>query len=203
VERVVVSSTGGALYGEPERLPCGEAHPVRPLSPYGASKFAAEVYTQCLAGLGGLRYTILRYGNVYGPRQDPHGEAGVVAIFSERMLRRAEVVIFGDGHQERDFVYVDDVVEANMRALGQAKSDVYNIGTGEGASVNAIFDSLARLTGYGRRPTYAPVRQGEVYKIYLDVAKARRTLGWTPRVGLDEGLARTVDYFRERTGSPS
>ena len=122
---IVYSSTGGALYGEPVYLPCDEGHPVKPLSPYGASKFAAETYLHTMSSLGRFGYTCLRYSNVYGPRQDPHGEAGVVAIFCGRMLRNEEVVIFGDGSQERDFVYVDDVVEANVKALEQETGGVY------------------------------------------------------------------------------
>jgi UDP-glucose 4-epimerase len=197
VQRLVLTSTGGALYGEPERLPCAEDHPIRPLSPYGASKYAAEIFTATLAGLGGLRHTVLRYGNVYGPRQDPMGEAGVIAIFSRRMLRGEDVTIFGDGGQERDFVYVDDVVEANLCALQQQANDTFNIGTGIGASVNTVAQQLAKLTRYRKRPQHAPARPGEVYRIYLDIAKARHKLRWSPRVGLNEGLRRTVAYFRK------
>ena len=197
VERVIYASTGGALYGEPQRLPCTEEHPVRPLSPYGASKYSAEVYLHCHSYMDGLKYTVLRYGNVYGPRQDPTGEAGVVAIFASLMLGGNEVVVYGDGRQERDFVYVDDVVEANVKALEQEENEVYNIGTGEGISVNAVFERLARLTDYGGRPRYEPARAGEVYKIFLDVTKARDRLDWKPQVDMGTGLALTVKYHRE------
>lgn len=202
VERFVYTSTGGALYGEPQQLPCPETHPIVPLSPYGASKYAVEVYLPLFRSLTGFTYTILRYSNVYGPRQDPYGEAGVVAIFTRRMLDREEVVIYGDGTQERDFVYVGDVVEANVLALRQTQSEVYNIGTGKGTSVNALFQRLATLTGYQRPPRYAPPRPGEVYKIWLDVRKAREGLGWIPRTDLDKGLELTVAAFRAAANTP-
>ncbi len=198
IERLVYSSTGGALYGEPQHLPCSEDHPVRPLSPYGASKYAVEGYVHCFSLLGGFKYTVLRYGNVYGPRQDPAGEAGVIAIFAGRMLQGNEVIIYGDGNQERDFIYVGDVVEANIRALQDENGDgeVYNIGSGRGVSVNTIFEGLARLTGYGKPPNYQPPRPGEVYRIYLDAEKARRKLGWVPQIDMETGLGLTVQYFR-------
>ncbi|MCH8847991.1 MAG: NAD-dependent epimerase/dehydratase family protein [Chloroflexi bacterium] len=196
IERFVFSSTGGALYGEPAYLPCDEAHPVRPLSPYGAAKNAVEGYVHAIAGLGGFGYTLLRYGNVYGPRQDPHGEAGVVAIFARRMLDGRDVVIYGDGAQERDFVYVSDVVEANVKALAQPGDDVFNIGVGEGTSVNAVFGALAAATGYARSARHRAARKGDVGKIYLDVRKAREGLGWTAAVGLEAGIAATVESFR-------
>ena len=196
IERFIYSSTGGALYGEPERLPCGESHPIRPLSPYGASKYAAEVFVRLYSDLHGLKHTILRYSNVYGPRQDPEGEAGVVAIFTRRLLAREDALIFGDGTQQRDFVYVADVAEANMKALAQKKNDSFNIGTGKGASVNQVAKELVRLTGTKNPPKHAPARKGEVYKIWLDARKAKRGLGWSAKVGLSEGLKRTVDYFR-------
>jgi len=200
VERFVYSSTGGALYGDPEDLPCAEAHPVRPKSPYGASKHSVESYLHCFGSLAGFRYTILRYANVYGPRQDPEGEAGVIAIFARRMLDGAQVTIYGDGQQERDFVYVTDVVEANVRALDQEEDGIYNIGTGTGTSVNTIWERLAQLTNHGKRPKYEPPRKGDVYKIYLDVRKAQHALGWVPRVSLLTGLGLTVKHFRD--GSP-
>ena len=197
VERVIYSSTGGALYGEPEHLPCAESHPVRPLSPYGASKYAVESYLHYYESTIGLKYSVLRYGNVYGPRQDPNGEAGVVAIFTSRMLEGRPVVIYGDGHQERDFVYVGDVVAANIRALQLTQNDTYNVGTGNGTSVNAVFQRLAQLTHYGKSPNYEPPRPGEVYKVYLDVRKVQEEIGWVPSVNLEDGLALTVQHFRD------
>lgn len=208
VRLFIYVSSGGAVYGEPRYLPCDEKHPVNPLSPYGVSKHAPEHYLY-LYGLNyGLEYVILRYGNVYGPRQDPYGEAGVVAIFSERMLRDEPVYIYGDGEQHRDFVYVGDVVDFNLRVLDPSGlgslqdplGRVYNVGTGVGTTVNRIAAELASLTGYRRKPIYTDPRPGEVYRIHLDITKARRELGWEPRVPLREGLARTVEYYREELG---
>ncbi len=196
VERFIYSSTGGALYGDPRQLPCAETHPIRPISPYGASKFAAESYVSCYATLGEFRYVILRYGNVYGPRQDPLGEAGVIAIFAKQMLDGDRVVIYGDGNYERDFVYVSDVVEANMKAIEQADSDVYNIGTGSGTSVNIIASKLIELTGYLKKPDHEPFRKGDVSKIYLDPRKAMEKLHWTPQVSLDQGLSNTIAHVK-------
>ena len=194
VKRVILFSTGGALYGEPDYLPCDESHPVKPLSVYGASKYALEHYTRVIAEANGIDYTILRPGNVYGPGQDPHGEAGVVAIFGKRMLAGEEVTIYGDGEQQRDYVYVGDVVEAAVAAArADAQTDgVYNIGSGAPTSVNEIFSLLAGETGYDRAPVHAPERPGEARRIYLDVARARDELGWTPKVSLPDGIARTV-----------
>ena len=197
VGRFVFSSTGGALYGEPERLPADEEHPVSPLSPYGASKDAAEAYVRTLCSLSGIRYTILRYGNVYGPRQDPFGEAGVVAIFANAMMGGRPPTIFGDGSHERDYVYVDDVVRANVLALTQAEDGVYNIGTGEGTTVAQVFDALAGATDYGGDPEHAAERPGDVHRIYLDVRRAERGLGWRASVSLEEGIRCTVDAMRE------
>ena len=196
VKRIVFSSTGGALYGEPERLPADEEHPVRPLSPYGASKAAAEAYVRTLCALSGIRHTILRYGNVYGPRQDPFGEAGVVAIFASAMLRGQRPTIFGDGSHERDYVYVDDVAQANVLALARNEDGVYNIGTGQGATVAQVFDALAGATDYGGGAEYAAERPGDVRRIYLDVRRAERELGWRATVPLGEGIRRTVDAMR-------
>jgi UDP-glucose 4-epimerase len=196
VDRFIYSSTGGALYGDPERLPCDEDHPIRPTSPYGVSKAAVELYLRSFNVLCGLDYTVLRYGNVYGPRQDPFGEAGVIAIFSQRMLRGEEVTIFGDGTQERDFIYVRDIVEANIKGMRQSENGTYNIGRGRGVNVKELFERLARLTGSALAARFEPPRKGEVYKVYLDVTRARTGLEWEARVGLDEGLALTVESFR-------
>lgn len=196
VRRVVYSSTGGALYGEPEQSPCTEEHPVRPLSPYGISKYVAERYVEMYGRLHGLEYTILRYANVYGPRQDPFGEAGVVAIFTQRMVRGDEVVVFGDGTQERDFVYVEDVSWANLLALERGAGQAMNIGCGVGTSVNELLKSLRESTGYEREPTYTEPRAGDVYRIALDASRAGRELGWEPKVSLEEGLRRTVAAIR-------
>jgi len=204
VKKFIYASTGGAVYGEPEYLPADEAHPINPLDPYGASKHFVEHYLHLYGINYGLHYTILRYPNVYGPRQDPYGEAGVVAIFTGQMLRGEQAVINGSGEQERDFVYVDDIVEANLLALDKGDGEIYNLGWGFGTSVNEIFARLKEFTGYALDPVHGPPIQGEVFKIYLDATKAREELGWVPQVSLDEGLRRTVEYFREkaRAGNP-
>mgnify|MGYP000209186328 CR=1 FL=1 len=198
VEKFIYASTGGAVYGEPEYLPADEAHPINPLDPYGASKHFVEHYLYLYGVNYGLRYTILRYPNVYGPRQDPYGEAGVVAIFTGQMLRGEQAVINGSGEQERDFVYVGDVVEANLQALDRGDGGIYNLGWGFGTSVNEIFARLKEITGYEKEAVHGPPKKGEVFKICLDATKARRELGWVPRVGLDEGLRMTVEYFRRK-----
>jgi UDP-glucose 4-epimerase len=197
VERVVYASTGGAVYGEPVYLPCDEAHPVAPLSPYGASKFVVEKYLSMYQQSYGLAYTVLRYANVYGPRQNPRGEAGVVAIFAYQMLRGGQTMVNGDGDQERDFVYVGDVVQANLAAVQSGVSGVFNIGTGLGTSINQIYDHLAEVTGYPGQKRHGPAKLGETRRIYLDVKAAEKALGWQPAVDLAEGLGRTVAYFRD------
>ncbi|MFQ5933589.1 MAG: NAD-dependent epimerase/dehydratase family protein [Dehalococcoidia bacterium] len=196
VEKFIYISSGGAIYGEPQSLPCPEDHALRPASPYGASKLAVESYLSIFRQLWGLKYTTLRYGNVYGPRQDPEGEAGVVAIFVGQMLRGEQVTINGTGEQQRDFVYVGDAVNANLLCLEAGDGEAYNIGSGVGTSVNIIFDHLKRLTGYQREPYFGRPLEGEVFRTYLDVAKAERGLGWKPQVALGEGLALTVDHLR-------
>ena len=198
VEKVVFASTGGALYGEPTYLPCDENHPVRPLAPYGAAKYAVEGYLSVYHQTHGIPFTVLRYGNVYGPRQDPYGEAGVVAIFAQAMLEGKQPLINGDGEQERDFVYVADVVEANVAALENGDGGVYNIGTGVGTSVNRIAQPLQNIINYKGTVAHGPPRGGEVFKIYLDTSRARKELGWMPEVPLEEGLLRTVNYFKDR-----
>jgi len=195
VRRFIYVSSGGAAVGEPAYLPVDEDHPVRPLSPYGASKHTVEHYVELYRALYGLETVVLRYGNVYGPRQDPYGEAGVIAIFASRMLRGEPVTIFGDGDQERDFVYVEDVVAANLAAI-TGRPGMYNVGTGVGTSVNTIFAELRRLTNYQLPPRHDPPIPGEVYKIYLDCRRAADGLQWTARTSLIEGLARTVDAVR-------
>ena len=197
VGKLIYSSTGGAAVGEPQYLPVDEAHPVAPLSPYGISKHTVEHYLQYYGRTHGLRYTILRYPNVYGPRQDPEGEAGVVAIFARRMLAGQPVTIHGDGEQTRDFVHVDDIVQANLLALEQGDGGLYHLGSGIETSVNTIFTHLARATGCQQAPQYGPALPGEVRRICLDASKAARELGWRVTVPLDIGLTRTAESFRE------
>jgi len=192
VRNFVYASSGGAIYGEPEYLPCDEKHPLNPLCPYGVSKLTVESYLFVYGHTYGLRYVILRYPNVYGPRQDPTGEGGVVAIFARQMVRGEGVVINGSGEQERDFVYVDDIVRANRLAQDLLHGQIYNLGTGVGTSVNELFALMAAMTGYDAEPTYVPPKTGETFKIYLNATKARVELGWQAEVGLHEGLRRTI-----------
>ncbi len=202
VKKFIYASTGGAVYGEPIYLPCDEKHPVDPLAPYGISKHTVEHYLYMNHVNFGLNYVVLRYANVYGPRQDPHGEAGVVAIFSKRMLQGKEAYIFGDGWQERDFVYVGDVADANLAALNYEKEikssldPIFNVGTGVGTNVNTIFSLIKKFTGFEKDPVYKPPRPGEVYRVYLDVEKIKNEMDWVPRISLEEGLKLTVEWFR-------
>ncbi|PLV56641.1 SDR family oxidoreductase [Thermotoga sp. SG1] len=198
VKKFIFSSTGGAIYGENVKVfPTPETEIPHPISPYGIAKYSVEMYLDFFAREYGLKYTVLRYANVYGPRQDPHGEAGVVAIFTERMLKGEEVHIFGDGEYVRDYIYVDDVVEANLLAMEKGDNDVFNIGTGRGTTVNELFNMLKEITGYNREPVYKPPRKGDVRKSILDWTKAKEKLGWEPKVSLEEGLKFTVEYFRK------
>ncbi|MCI0395204.1 MAG: NAD-dependent epimerase/dehydratase family protein [Chloroflexi bacterium] len=196
VKRFVYISTGGAVYGEPEYLPCDEAHPINPICQYGVSKHTVEHYLYLYQLNYGLDYTVLRYPNVYGPRQDPHGEAGVVAIFTGRILAGEQVYINGDGSQQRDFVYVADCAQANLLAVTAGKNGIFNIGTGQGTTINEIFDTLREITSYPLPPRFRPARLGETYRIFLDAGKARRELGWQPTVRLADGLEQTVAYFQ-------
>lgn len=196
VRKIIYGSTAGAVFGNPEYLPVDEAHPVKPLCPYGASKYAFESYLYMYGVNYGLRYTIIRFPNVFGPRQDPHGEAGVIAIFTDRMVRGAKCTIFGDGTSTRDYLYVGDIVAANLLAIEKGDGQVYNLGWGIEVSVNEVFAALAKATGYQGEPEYAPARLGEVYRIAINSAKAQRELGWQPTVGLEEGLRLTVAHIR-------
>jgi UDP-glucose 4-epimerase len=202
VRKFVYASTGGALYGEGRDLPATEDHPVNPESPYGVSKHTLEHYLYLWRLLHGLDYTVLRYPNVYGPRQNPHGEAGVNAIFILLMLQGKRPRIFGTGEQVRDYLYVMDVVEANERALAAGSGETVNLGTGIGTSVNEIFRELKAIVGFSGEPVYEPARPGEVQRIYLDATRAKRVLGWTPAVGFRDGLVKTVEWSRRTGGEP-
>jgi UDP-glucose 4-epimerase len=196
VKRFVYISTGGAVYGEPEYLPCDEKHPINPICPYGASKHTVEHYLYMYQVNYGLNYTVIRYPNVYGPRQDPHGEAGVVAIFTGLMMNGEQIVINGDGDQTRDFVYVGDCARASLLALTcENTNGIFNLGFGRGTSVNEIYEALKRITGYQHTAVHGPAKLGETSHIYLDASKAQRVLGWAPSVGLEDGLEKTVAYF--------
>jgi UDP-glucose 4-epimerase len=197
VEKVIFASSGGAIYGEPETLPADESSELQPLAPYGASKVTGEVYLACYQALHGLKYTALRYGNIYGPRQDPHGEAGVIAIFCQAMLSDKEVKIFGSGEQLRDYVYVGDVVRANLLALNSGDNEKLNIGTASGTSVNELFTRLKQIIGYGKDANYQPERQGELDRTYLAYTKATEVMGWKPEIDIQHGLELTADFFRQ------
>jgi UDP-glucose 4-epimerase len=201
VRKVIYSSTGGALYGEGRTLPATEDHPVNPEAPYGASKHTFEHYLYLWKLLHGLDYTVLRYPNIYGPRQNPHGEAGVNAIFIGLMLKGESPRIFGTGEQVRDYLYVGDVVEANEIALGAGSGEMVNLGTGVGTSVNQIFRELQDILGFAGEPIYEAARPGEVQRIFLDASRARRVLGWKPRTAFREGLLRTVEWTRSRAAA--
>jgi UDP-glucose 4-epimerase len=200
LKRVVFSSTGGAIYGEQETFPCDEEHPCRPLSPYGVAKLATESYLFFYRAQYGIEYTALRYANVYGPRQDPHGEAGVVAIFCDRMLAGGRATIFGDGGQTRDFVFVGDVARANLAALASRVSGAINIGTGIETSVNQLYAVLARAAGFEKPAEYAAGRPGEQRRSVISAKRAAAELSWRPQVALEEGLARSFQFFKERAG---
>jgi UDP-glucose 4-epimerase len=196
VRKVLYASTGGALYGEGRKLPATEDHPVNPEAPYGASKHSLEHYLYIWKLLHGLDYTVLRYPNVYGPRQNPHGEAGVNAIFIGLMLEGKRPRIFGTGEQLRDYVFVDDIVEANVLALGRGSGETVNIGSGVGVSVLQIFSELKSILGFEGEPIFDAPRPGEIQRIYLDASRAREVLGWRPRVGFREGLEKTLAWAR-------
>jgi UDP-glucose 4-epimerase len=195
VPRVVNTSTGGAIYGEGKQLPAPEDHPSAPEAPYGLSKWCAEQYCEIFTRLHGLSTVSLRYGNVYGPRQDPLGEAGVIAIFCGKLLDGQKATIFGDGEQTRDYVYVDDVVDANLRASEADATGPINIGLGTQRSVLDIVEVL-KQHGDGFDVDHSPERPGEVQHIALDPSRAREELGWEAQVELDEGLERTLDSLR-------
>lgn len=200
LKRIIFASSGGAIYGEPRHLPVDEMHPVAPISPYGLSKYTAEEYLRLYRLSHGLEYVVLRYGNVYGPRQDPFGEAGVVAIFIGKMLQGKKPTIFGTGEQIRDYVYVGDAVEANILAMGVRGGVSVNIGTGRGTNVNELFGILKERLGSNLDPIYAPPRMGELDSIFLEVSLAREKLGWSAQTDLVSGLDKTIDFFKEGMG---
>ena len=196
VEKFIFASTGGALYGEQDFFPAGEDHPQRPTSPYGLSKWSAEGYLRFYQEQYNLRSIVLRYGNVFGPRQNPHGEAGVVAIFCNRLVAGQVPVINGDGEQTRDYVFVGDVARANLLALNSDCSGAFNIGTGREVSVNELTRSLLRISGSELEAEHAPARDYEQRRSCLDYKKANDSLGWEPEVPLEEGLIETYKYFK-------
>ncbi len=195
VEKIVYASSGGAIYGEPEYLPVDEDHGIAPLSPYGVSKYIVEEYLRVYQGIYGLPYAALRYGNVYGPRQDPYGEAGVIAIFANKMLRGESPVINGNGEQTRDFIYVGDAVEAGARAAERNATGPINIATGVETSVNEVYRVIKEVTSSRVEAVHGPAIKGEVNRICLDVKKAEKVLGWKAEVGLEEGVRNFVKHL--------
>ena len=195
VGKFIYISSGGAMYGDPEYLPMDEQHPSNPISPYALSKHTGERYVQLYGAEHGLRWTCLRYANVYGPRQDPLGEAGVISIFCQHMLDGIPAEIHWDGEQTRDFVYVDDCARASLLALEAGDGQAYNIGTGVGTSINELFQTLTAVSGARVAPRRTSRRAGDVRHSYLDCSKAERDLGWRAEVSLREGLERTWQHF--------
>jgi UDP-glucose 4-epimerase len=194
--KIVFASSGGAIYGEQDEFPAPETHPTRPLSPYGISKLCGEHYLSYYQRMSGIQFVSLRYANVYGPRQDPKGEAGVVAIFIQKMLQGEQPIINGNGLQTRDFVFVDDVVDANLAVMGQGIQGLYNVGTGAETTINDLFAALRELTNASSREVHGPARKGEQIRSVVDPSRLRKELNWDPRVPLKEGLRRTVAFFR-------
>jgi UDP-glucose 4-epimerase len=196
VSRVVFASSGGTIYGVPEELPVRETAPQHPESPYGVAKKTVGDYLHYYREVRGLEYAALALANVYGPRQDPNGEAGVVALFAGKLLNHERPVVYGDGEQTRDFVYVDDVVDAFVRATEKGGGLLLNVGTGIETSVQQLFDTMARLAGFKGQARYEPPRPGELRRSALDPGRAAIHLGWKPWTSLDEGLARTIEHFK-------
>lgn len=196
--KFVFSSSGGTVYGEVPGAPAKEDSVLNPASPYGISKMAMEYYLKFFLNEHGLKYTSLRYGNVYGPRQDPHGEAGVVAIFAGAMLAGGTPTINGDGSCARDYVYVEDVARANLAAVGRGDNAAYNVGAGVETDVNGIYRAVAEAAGFDKPANHGPHRAGDLQRSVLDISLAGKELGWAPRCDLKAGIATTVEFFRKK-----
>lgn len=199
--KVIFASSGGTVYGDAQWVPTPEYAPLQPMSPYGITKMVGEHYLRYFRQMHGLDYTVFRYGNVYGPRQDPHGEAGVVAIFAKKLIASESPTIHWDGEQRKDYVHVKDVARANVIALSEGSERAYNIGAGVATSVNELFDELERQLRTGLAPTYGPKREGDVRLSYLDISRACVELQWEPMITLQEGMVDTVDFFRQQAAS--
>lgn len=198
VKKVVFASTGGAIYGEQEYFPADERHPELPISPYGVAKLSVEKYLYFYQEVYGIHYVALRYSNIYGPRQNPKGDSGVVAIFSEKLLTDSPLTTYGDGRQTRDYLYVEDAVNAALLALKSKSSGAFNIGTGRETSVNQLCRMMKAKTSSKSKKVYAPFRAGEQRRSCIDYTKAKKLLGWKPRFDLDSGLDLTLKYYAEK-----
>jgi len=198
VKKVIFASTGGAIYGEQDYFPADEKHPLRPLSPYGVAKLSFEQYLFYYKEIYGIDYISLRFANIYGPRQNPHGEAGVVAIFTTKFLNGEMPVINGDGKQTRDYVYVGDVVDANLKALKYPDTGIFNLGTGIETDVNTLFRKLRDLTGAQCEEKHGPAKKGEQLRSVLDYSLTKKELDWEPGVTIEQGLQKTVEYFKNQ-----
>lgn len=201
VKKIIFASTGGTIYGEQDYHPADENHPANPVSPYGVAKLTIEKYLHFYKEVYGINFVALRYANVYGPRQNPFGEAGVVGIFTERLLGGKKAIINGDGKQTRDFVFVEDVVESNVLALKYPRSDIFNIGTGIETDINRIFRTLKEKIGSEQKELHGPAKSGEQQRSVLECLKAKRLLKWKPKYNFEEGIAKTVEYYKA-TASP-
>ena len=199
IDKFVFASTGGAMYGEQKTFPASEDHPCQPVSPYAISKLCAENYINYFGMEHGLNTTVLRYSNVYGPHQNPHGEAGVVAIFCQRLMEGLPPVIFGDGEQTRDFIFVRDVARANNLALDPECNGIFNVGTGKETSVNYLTKGLIKISGIDIATEYNPARNGEQRRSSIDSKKLLESFGWKPYISLEEGLLETINYFKNKT----
>jgi UDP-glucose 4-epimerase len=197
-KRFIYAGTAGAGYGEPKEMPVPEGYPMNPITPYGISKHTVEHYLFTFQFLYGMDYVVVRYGNVYGPRQSSQGEAGVFAIFAEQMLAGIQPAIYGDGTKIRDYVYISDVVAANVAALNRGTKEIFNISSGVQTTDQDVFDLVRSLLGASAQPKYVPRRPGEIDRICLDISKAERLLGWKCQVSLAEGAQRTVDFFKQQ-----
>lgn len=196
VKKIVYASTA-AVYGEPKYLGIDEKHPVAPISYYGISKHTPEHYIKVYSSLYGIKYTILRYANAYGIRQDPKGEGGVISIFVDKLLEEGTPIIFGTGEQTRDFIYVKDIVEANVLAVSKGDNNIFNIGTGVATSINELFNSMKEISGAKVEPIYKEARKGDILHSYFDISKAKEILGWSPRYSLKDGLKETICFYKE------
>ncbi|MDR3048359.1 MAG: SDR family NAD(P)-dependent oxidoreductase [Elusimicrobiota bacterium] len=197
-KKVIFASSGGTIYGECGKIAPDERAFPNPLSPYGIAKHSVENYIKFYSEIYGIKYTILRYANVYGPRQDPHGEAGVVAIFSNAMLSNGNIKVFGDGKQTRDYVFVGDVAAANLKSLKKGDNEIINIGATRLVSVNDLIRIISKTTGYLKKPKILPKRAGELFRSFLNVKKAQKVLGWKPAVSIEEGIKKTIEFFKNK-----